>query len=1430
MLCVDLEAEREGPSGSTPLTTRDAAPTALRRWSVSPDEGSPSVVGLPSNEQVFSRDGVPRYRRLAILGHGSQGTAYLVDDLLATAAGERLVLKKVPHRRSGGERAGHREAGALATLAHPCIVRYHASWSDEATTSILMEHVDGCTLRELIERLTADALDDGQPALARPSENELLDWAAQLLLALAHAHRHRLIHRDVKASNVCITPDGRLKLIDFGAAKALAAGDDALAQTCIGTPYYLAPEVISGQGYDAKADVWAAGVVLYQAATLRVPFAADNLPALALKILAGNYPPLDGASPRLHALIRRCLEPDPAMRPSAEELLSAPALVHRAAAFMTATLDAHDCPAWSHGARSRSGSLLASTIGSLSVALAHEGAGSVASSSAASSLAASSAESSPAEPPLPRRTRLSPSALASLHRIAAAEAAIAAAAAAAAAADSQAVVRLYREISARPSSAASRTQTPIGLRSRHRAPATGGDEVLSNAPTAPALPSPAPTAGSSPTGKFAAPVMRWRALSLLRVVAPADDDVSPHARAARIRSAPVAPWARSAAADCSAADGATCRVQLQRLGDAPLLLAPVGALDGAGGACVRTLALGHHRLLLLRPVAPISASSAAQLPARGAGAAAAGAACSALARPLAPLAFHAHLLELAAVGAQLELAAGEWVAVLELRFHAPAPRADGAQTPPRALGRSARASSLALRAPTAGVAREIVAALRGAVGAIEGAYAGLGLPLPEFATAALGAGHDDARPLAPPPPPSPHSAPGTPSPLARRLGLLPPLGRFASAPLSSGPSDPDVAAACAARRALVALCSLHGARPSARALKCVERCAATAAVEVELGECCEGAAGGVDALPAAEWRALGGALGGACAATLRALTCARVRLSSEAVGALASALEAAPKLERLALCHHELQAEAVQGWLDALRRRAARPAGPPLALAELALSGGATPTAVRALAELVGELPRGLRRLELTDCALARATGGAGRGALAELLAALAAPAHAGALRGLSLARTDGVAGAQLYATLGACAPTLSALNLAGCALDVGRACAALRAGGAARALRALELSANCLADGAHADELCSLVGACKALRSLRLCGMRAMSAEALGALAAAALGNDALGALALDVSASASALNPAGAAALARALRATPDRPTFSRLLLDGHAFGGAATTELLLALRGQPLAHLALDGALCAATAGAGALAALSPTAVRPGAPAAMAVSPRMQAVVSAYARPSRPSSGSPSSPLVLPPLVAGGARARAATPAAPAAPHALPPQPRPPQPRPLDALLDALATLVAAAPGLGVLSLAHRLDGGGAARGKLAAAAAAAPLPQPLALERAPSASAARRPRGGAERSSPTLLDGSRARAWARLLEALAASDSLQVLNVGALPLAHEEAAALRRMFEASGSLLVLECSQGGVSFKPNWREAFAALDEEECASQF
>ena len=135
------------------------------------------------------------------------------------------------------------------------------------------------------------------------SEGLVLDWFIQVSLGIKYIHDRGIVHRDIKAQNIFLTSQGIVKLGDFGIAKELT-DEVSFAQTQIGTPFNLSPELCEGKPYDQKTDVWALGCFLYEIATLKHPFEAINLGALFMKIVRGKFTKLpDKFSPQLRDLL-----------------------------------------------------------------------------------------------------------------------------------------------------------------------------------------------------------------------------------------------------------------------------------------------------------------------------------------------------------------------------------------------------------------------------------------------------------------------------------------------------------------------------------------------------------------------------------------------------------------------------------------------------------------------------------------------------------------------------------------------------------------------------------------------------------------------------------------------------------------------------------------------------------------------------------------------------------------------------------------------------------------------------------------------------------------------------------------------------------------------------------------------------------------------
>jgi predicted Ser/Thr protein kinase len=258
------------------------------------------------------------YRIVRELGRGGMGRVYLATD---TRLGRTVALKALaPHlMRDPSQRERLRgEARAAAALTHPGICTVYALEEIGGDLFIASEFVDGHTLGEEIR------------AERRPSSAELLRTARELASALASAHAKGIVHRDLKPDNVMRGGDGRLKILDFGLARI--AGDDSRPRMTqpgllVGTPAYMAPEQINGLPVDARADVFAIGVVLYEYACGAHPFAASTALATVARVLESDARSLASradVSSRLADVISRCLEKAPGDRfASAAELVGA---------------------------------------------------------------------------------------------------------------------------------------------------------------------------------------------------------------------------------------------------------------------------------------------------------------------------------------------------------------------------------------------------------------------------------------------------------------------------------------------------------------------------------------------------------------------------------------------------------------------------------------------------------------------------------------------------------------------------------------------------------------------------------------------------------------------------------------------------------------------------------------------------------------------------------------------------------------------------------------------------------------------------------------------------------------------------------------------------------------------------------------------------
>jgi serine/threonine protein kinase len=249
---------------------------------------------------------------LAPLGVGGIGEVHRARD---TRLERDVAVKLLPESARGDADARarfRREALALSRLNHPNIEMVLDLGEQDGTDYLVLEYVPGDTLAARI-------------AGGRVPEREAAETGAQVAEELAEAHERGVLHRDLKPGNIMVTPKGRVKVLDFGLARlAHAPSEDSPTQvltqvgTTTGTPAYMAPEQLLGETLDARADLWALGVVLYELATALRPFRAPLATALANEILHGRLvrprelePSL---SPALEAVVLRALERDRARR------------------------------------------------------------------------------------------------------------------------------------------------------------------------------------------------------------------------------------------------------------------------------------------------------------------------------------------------------------------------------------------------------------------------------------------------------------------------------------------------------------------------------------------------------------------------------------------------------------------------------------------------------------------------------------------------------------------------------------------------------------------------------------------------------------------------------------------------------------------------------------------------------------------------------------------------------------------------------------------------------------------------------------------------------------------------------------------------------------------------------------------------------------
>src|SRR5215469_1311789 len=246
------------------------------------------------------------------LGVGGMGVVYRAHDEKLQRDVALKFLETLPTGESAGHERVMQEARAISALNHPNICTIYEVGEANGTPYIAMEYIEG---RPLSQEITSAGF----------SLEQIERYGLQLADALAHAHGRGVIHRDLKAANIIVTPNGRVKVLDFGISRRLepGGGDEttvidqswAAQHTFTGTLPYTAPEVFKGQEADVRSDIWSLGVVLYEMAAGKRPFRGSTAFELSAAILRERAPEISPAVPPvLQGVIDKCLSKDPGER------------------------------------------------------------------------------------------------------------------------------------------------------------------------------------------------------------------------------------------------------------------------------------------------------------------------------------------------------------------------------------------------------------------------------------------------------------------------------------------------------------------------------------------------------------------------------------------------------------------------------------------------------------------------------------------------------------------------------------------------------------------------------------------------------------------------------------------------------------------------------------------------------------------------------------------------------------------------------------------------------------------------------------------------------------------------------------------------------------------------------------------------------------
>jgi serine/threonine protein kinase/tetratricopeptide (TPR) repeat protein len=253
---------------------------------------------------------ISHYNILERLGEGGMGVVYKAQD---TKLDRLVALKFLPANLAASQEEiarFHQEAKAISALNHPNIATLYDFDEVNGQRFLVLEYIPGGTLKSRLKQLKSE---DREFSVA-----EVIDYGIQMSEGLAHAHKHQIVHRDVKTENMMLTEEGKVKLTDFGLAKLRGGVQITKSGSTLGTAAYMSPEQIRGEEADNRSDIFSLGVVLYEITTSHLPFSGDYEAALSYSILNENPPSVKSvrsdAPPELEQFISHCLEKEESKR------------------------------------------------------------------------------------------------------------------------------------------------------------------------------------------------------------------------------------------------------------------------------------------------------------------------------------------------------------------------------------------------------------------------------------------------------------------------------------------------------------------------------------------------------------------------------------------------------------------------------------------------------------------------------------------------------------------------------------------------------------------------------------------------------------------------------------------------------------------------------------------------------------------------------------------------------------------------------------------------------------------------------------------------------------------------------------------------------------------------------------------------------------